>query len=88
MKLFLYFIIKIEYLMKVSNAMLRIAFVFSRREKLHKPDGIRFSFSRTFLNTHEHHRVNCIPGECLISGTLFISHYRCLLTKIKNNFFN
>ncbi len=60
MKLFLYFIIKIEYLMKVRNAMLRIAFVFSRREKLNKPDGTRVSLAGTFLNTHEYHRVDRI----------------------------
>jgi hypothetical protein len=53
--------------MKVRNVMFRIAFIFSRREKLNKPVGIRVSFPRTFLNTHEYHRVNCIPVNLDIS---------------------
>jgi hypothetical protein len=53
--------------MKVRIAMLRIAFVFSRREKLNKPVGIRISLPRTFLNTHEFHRANCIPVNLNIS---------------------
>jgi len=53
--------------MKVRIAMLRLAFVFSRREKLNKSDGIQVSLARIFLNTHEHHRVNCIPVNLDIS---------------------
>ncbi len=56
-----YFIIKIEDLMKVRIAVFRLAFIFSRREKLNKPVGIRVSHPRTFLNTHKYHRVDCIP---------------------------
>ncbi len=51
---------KIEDQMKVRIAMFRLTFVFSRREKFNKPDGIRVSFARSFLNTHEYHRVDCI----------------------------
>jgi hypothetical protein len=61
MKLFFYFIIKIEDLMKFRNAMFRLTIVFSKREKLNEPDGIRVSLVRTFLTTHGYHRVNCIP---------------------------
>jgi len=46
--------------MKVRIAMFRLTFIFSRREKFNKPDGIRVSFARSFMNTHEYHRVNCI----------------------------
>jgi hypothetical protein len=53
--------------MKLRIVMFRLAFVFSRREKLNKPVGIRISLPRTFLNTHEHHRVNCIPINLDIS---------------------
>ncbi len=53
--------------MKVRNTMFRLTFVFSRREKLNEPDGIQVSLARIFLNTHEHHRVNCIPVNLDIS---------------------
>jgi len=53
--------------MMVGIAMLMIAFVSSRREKLNKPDRIRVSLVRTFLNTHEYHTT-----VDKINSTLFI----------------